>query len=141
MTTNADREPTPAGGALNPSWPADEPASPYEDLLMLATNRTRELVGRLAETAESQPLLLAGGAAVALGAALGLRLAARRPTPGQVRTPLAAARRVASSSWADPANYAELAELVTRLLRNPLVRETLINLALRQVKKRVGQVH
>ena len=112
---------------------------PDEDLLSLTTARAKELPGAIVAAAQARPLLFAGGAAVITGAVIGLVLAGRGNTPNKAALdkPVATAKRAAKGTWADSGNYGELAELIAKLVRNPLIRQMLIGLVVGQIKKRL----
>lgn len=115
--------------------------SPDEDLLSLAVARAKELPATIIKTAQTRPVFLVGTAAVIAGAAIGVALGGRgraqKPVKAELAGPVKAVKRAASGSWTDTTNYAELAELIARLARNPLIRQVLLGLALGQLKKRL----
>jgi hypothetical protein len=114
---------------------------PDENLFSLAIARAKELPATVIESAEDRPILLAGVVAMIAGAAIGVALGgrgrARKPVKAKLAEAVRPVKRVPSGRWIDPSNYAELAELIVRLARNPLIREVLLSLALNQLKKRL----
>jgi hypothetical protein len=126
-STNNDGNPSLAGS------PGHGLENPDEDLFSLAVARARELPATIIETAQNRPLLLAGAGVVIAGAAIGAALVGRPRAP----KPVKAVQQVTVGRWTETKNYAELADLIARLARNPLIRQVLLGLVLAQIKKRL----
>jgi hypothetical protein len=134
-STNNDGNPGEAG------LPDHGLDNPDENLGSLAVARAKELPATIIKSARARPVLLAGAVAVIAGAAIGVALGgrwrARKPVKAELAGAVRPVKRAAVGHWTDPSNYAELAELIARLARNPLIREVLLGLALNQLKKRL----
>ena len=125
------------GHPATPGFTGGGYETPDENLWSLTAARAMELPGAIVAAAQAKPIVFAGGAAVIVGAVIGLLLGGRKSAPkqGALAAPVAL-KRAAKGSWAESGNYAELAELIAKLVRNPLIRQVLIGVVVGQIKRR-----